>query len=92
LGLFCVWGLLFGFGGLWVFVVGGVWEVTQHPERPYTGTVMNGRDVYFQALYADRAVSQACIGCHNAHPDSPRRNFQMKDVMGGILIAIPMQP
>jgi hypothetical protein len=70
----------------------GLWEVTQHPERPYTGTVMNGRDVYFQALYADRAVSQACIGCHNAHPDSPRRNFQMKDVMGGILIAIPMQP
>jgi hypothetical protein len=70
----------------------GLWEVSQHPERPYTGTVMNGRDVYFQALYADRAVSQACIGCHNAHPDSPRRNFQMKDVMGGILIAIPMQP
>jgi hypothetical protein len=70
----------------------GLWEVSQHPERPYTETVMNGRDVYFQALYADKAVSQACIGCHNAHPDSPRRNFQMKDVMGGILIAIPMNP
>ena len=70
----------------------GLWEVSQHPERPYTETVMNGRDVYFQALYADKAVSQACIGCHNAHPDSPRRNFQMKDVMGGILIAVPMNP
>jgi hypothetical protein len=70
----------------------GLWEVNQHPDRPYTETVMNGRDVYFQALYADKAISQACIGCHNAHPDSPRRNFQMKDVMGGIVIAIPMNP
>jgi hypothetical protein len=70
----------------------GLWEVSQHPERPYTETVMNGRDMYFQALYADKAISQACIGCHNVHPDSPRHNFQINDVMGGILIAIPMKP
>jgi hypothetical protein len=69
----------------------GLWEVAQHPDQPYTGMVMNGRDVYYQALYADKAISQACIGCHNAHPDSPRRNFQLNDVMGGILISLPVQ-
>ena len=69
----------------------GLWEVSQHPEHPYTGMVMNGRDLYFQAVYADKAIAQACIGCHNAHPDSPRRNFQLNDVMGAILISIPME-
>ena len=46
--------------------------------------------MYLQAVYADRAVSQACIGCHNAHQDSPRRDFKEKDVMGGVLISIPI--
>ncbi|WP_447986394.1 Tll0287-like domain-containing protein [Nitrospira sp. Nam74] len=69
----------------------GLWEVSQHPEHPYTGMVMNGRDLYFQAVYADKAIAQACIGCHNAHPDSPRRNFQLNDVMGAIVISIPME-
>jgi hypothetical protein len=74
------------------FEQAGLWEVSQHPDRPYTGMMMNGRDLYFQAVYADRAISQACLGCHNAHPDSPRRNFQANDVMGGILISIRMEP
>ena len=69
----------------------GLWEISQHPDHPYSGMVLNGRDLYFQAVYADRAVAQACIGCHNAHPDSPRRNFQMNDVMGGIHISIPIK-
>jgi hypothetical protein len=69
----------------------GLWETVQHPDRPYTGMVINGGDLYYQAIYADKAVSQACIGCHNAHPDSPRRDHKMNDVMGGLLISIPLQ-
>ncbi|MGH7233023.1 MAG: Tll0287-like domain-containing protein [Nitrospiraceae bacterium] len=70
----------------------GLWETLQNPDRPYTETVMNGRDLYFQAIYADRAISQACIGCHNAHQDSPRRDLKINDVMGGIAITIPLEP
>ena len=36
------------------------------------------------------AVAQACIGCHNAHSNSPRRNFRLNDVMGGIVITLPV--
>jgi len=67
----------------------GLANVISQPDRPHTGFFENGRKWYFQALYSDRAVSQACIGCHNAHPDSPKRNFKQNDVMGGILITIP---
>jgi len=67
----------------------GLAAVITQPDRPYTGFYESGRKWFFQALYADRAVSQACVGCHNAHPDSPKRDFKQNDVMGGILITIP---
>ncbi len=68
----------------------GLESVRTHPERPYTETVTSGTEQVFHALYADRAVSQACLGCHNAHARSPRRDFKMDDVMGGIVITIPL--
>ena len=52
---------------------------------------MNGPDAYMQAVYADRAISQACIGCHNAHPDSPKRDFKQNDIMGGMFISVPLK-
>ncbi|MGE3154969.1 MAG: DUF3365 domain-containing protein [Nitrospiraceae bacterium] len=63
--------------------------ITQ-PNRPYVGFTEVGESLYFQAIYADRAVTQACIGCHNAHPNSPKRDFQLDEVMGGIVISIPL--
>lgn len=68
----------------------GLEDVLTHPEQPYTHSVARDREQYFEALYADRAVTQACIGCHNAHPESPKRDFRMNDVMGGIVITIPL--
>ncbi|MGH7230152.1 MAG: Tll0287-like domain-containing protein [Nitrospiraceae bacterium] len=68
----------------------GLEAVSKDPDQPYTGFVKSGRSRYFQAIYADIAVSQACIDCHNAHPNSPRRDFKLKDVMGGIAITIPI--
>ena len=68
----------------------GLEDVQMHPERPYTHSVARDREQYFEAVYADRAVTQACIGCHNAHPESPKRDFRMNDVMGGMVITIPL--
>jgi len=69
----------------------GLEAVGQHPERSVTGTVKVGNQTYFQAIYADRAVSQACVACHNAHPESAKKDFKMNDVMGGLVIEIPLE-
>ena len=69
----------------------GLMATQQNPDRPYTEVVMNGADAYLMAVYADRAVSQACIGCHNAHQDSPRHDFKQNEVMGAIMITIPLR-
>lgn len=68
----------------------GLAEILANPDRPFTGVVTEGGISVFQALYADKAVSQSCVGCHNAHPNSPKKDFKPRDVMGGILLSIPL--
>ena len=40
------------------------------------------------AVYADVASVEACVACHNAHPASPRRDFALGDVMGGVIVRV----
>lgn len=68
----------------------GLETILKHPEQPFNGFVKVGRDRSFQAVYADIAIAQSCVDCHNAHPNSPRRDFKLNDVMGGIVITIPV--
>jgi len=68
----------------------GLETVRAHPEESATTTVKIGEETYFQAIYADRAVSQACVDCHNAHPASPKKDFKVNDVIGGLVIEIPL--
>jgi hypothetical protein len=62
------------------------------PSTPVKGVVMSGKKRYFQAIYADQAISKACVTCHNGHLLSPKRDFKLNDVMGGIVITIPLHP
>jgi hypothetical protein len=73
------------------FEKAGLGTILTHPTKPHTGFVNEGGARYFQAVYPDLAVTQACIGCHNAHPDSPKRDFKINDVMGGMVISIPVK-
>lgn len=63
----------------------------RQPDRPVSGLVSSGKKQYFQAIYADRAVSPACVVCHNSHPLSPKQDFKLNEVMGGIAITIPIE-
>ena len=60
-----------------------------------TGTPQYGEESiagqkYFVAMYPDRATAKACWDCHNKHADSPRKDFKQNDVMGGVVIRIPL--
>ena len=64
--------------------------VGERPEQSVTRTIKIDDQTYFHAIYADRAVSQACVACHNAHPNSPKKDFQIGEVMGGLVIEFPL--
>ena len=68
----------------------GLEAVAADPATPFYGTETLGDRDYFTAVYADVAVAQACVTCHNNHLDSPRTDFELNDVMGGIVIRIPL--
>jgi len=68
----------------------GLEYVARNPTRPFIGTSKSGGKQYFQALFPDFAVTPACVSCHNTHPGSPRKNFKLNDVMGGIVLTIPV--
>ena len=66
----------------------GLEHVARNPARPFIGTSRFGGKKYFQVVYPDFAVTSACVSCHNAHPKSPKNNFKLNDVMGGIILTI----
>ncbi len=73
------------------FQKSGLGAILTHPTKPYTGYVKVGSARYFQAVYPDLAVTEACIGCHNAHPESPKRDFKVNDVIGAMVISFPVK-
>ena len=70
----------------------GLQFVMDNPEeRFYTEEKdLSGRRAMV-AVYADVASVQACVSCHNGHPKSPRSDFKLGDVMGGVVIRIFME-
>jgi hypothetical protein len=34
------------------------------------------------AMFPDRATAQACVSCHNEHPDSPKKDWVLNEPMG----------
>lgn len=69
----------------------GLEAVAGDPDRPYTGIVTKENGRYFTAIYADRAISPACVECHNNHALSPKRNYKLNSVMGGVIISFPLR-
>lgn len=63
--------------------------VAENPGKNFYSEETLGDKKYFTAVYPDVAVSEACIACHNTHKDTPRTDFKLGDVMGGVVIRIP---
>ena len=68
----------------------GLEYVADHPGENFYGEEELGGERYFAAVYPDYAVAEACVSCHNAHKDSPRTDARVGDVMGAVVIRIPM--
>lgn len=75
------------------FETAGLVEIESTGE-PFKGYQEVGDQAYFSAMYPDKAVAEACVTCHNTHPIHleryPDKVFEMDEVMGGIIINIPV--
>lgn len=68
----------------------GLEAVQANPTQPYSATFKGTSGQRFGTVYADLAVTRMCIDCHNTHSNSPRSDFKVGDVMGGLVISFPL--
>ncbi len=68
----------------------GLKYVADNKGKNYYTTEKLGGQEYFTAVYADTGVAPVCVSCHNEHPDTPKKDFKLGDVMGGVVIRIPI--
>jgi len=45
----------------------------------------------YTAMFADVAVAEPCVACHNAHEQSPKQDWQLNDIMGATTWLYPAQ-
>ena len=69
----------------------GLKYIAENKGKNYYAEEKLGGTTYFTAIYPDVGVAPVCVSCHNAHKDSPRRDFKLGDVMGGVVIRIPLE-
>jgi hypothetical protein len=69
----------------------GLEAVAKDPSKAFYKEETLGKTKYYTAVYADRAVSPACVSCHNEHKDTPKKDFKLGQTMGGVVIRIPMK-
>jgi hypothetical protein len=68
----------------------GLEAVQADPTQPYSSIFVGSSGRRFGTVYADLAVTRVCIDCHNTHSKSPRSDFNVGDVMGGLVISFPL--
>mgnify|MGYP001813140067 FL=1 len=69
----------------------GLQYIVDNKGKNYYTTEKLGDQEYFTAVYPDVGVAPVCVSCHNAHPDTPKTDFKLGDVMGGVVIRIPVE-
>lgn len=64
-------------------------QIAENPNSTYTAIdKYKGRE-YFHYAKAD-FMSQACVDCHNSHPDSPKIDWKKGDARGILVVKIPV--
>lgn len=64
--------------------------LTANPAGHFFRTDTSKGRAVMRVILADRASAQSCVTCHNAHPQSPKHDFRLNDLMGGLEIEMPM--
>jgi len=69
----------------------GLEAVVKNPEQAYYSEESLGGRRYFTAVYADKAIVSSCVNCHNQHASGIKKDFKEGDVMGGLIVRVPLE-
>jgi adenylate cyclase len=66
-------------------------QLRRFPERPYFAFVDDYRGGPALRYATARRMNESCVSCHNAHPESPYREWRVGDVRGVLEIIRPLE-
>ena len=66
----------------------GLQYVMANPDKAFYAEDDSAGQPSTVGIYADVATVEACVTCHNSHPQSPRHDFKLGDVMGGVIVRV----
>lgn len=69
----------------------GLAFITGHPDQNYSGQEMLGGRRYFTTVYPDIPAETACIDCHKRKSASNPQLYKIGDIMGGVVVRIPLE-
>jgi len=69
----------------------GLAFVTSHPTQNFYGPEMLGGRRYVTAVYPDLPAAAACVDCHKRRSVSNSRRYQAGEVMGGVVVRVPLE-
>ncbi|MBN4073198.1 HAMP domain-containing protein [Mariprofundus ferrooxydans] len=66
------------------------WEaLSKNPKQPFSSVVEENGRIMLHFATADIA-KQGCVACHNNHPASVKRDYQVGDLMGVLVVTAPI--
>jgi hypothetical protein len=69
----------------------GLQAVVEHPDTNFYSEESLGGRRYFTAIYADRATVPSCVECHDSQEGSAKKDFKLGDVIGGVIVRVPLE-
>ncbi len=67
------------------------WQaLTNDVEKTFTQVEIINGEAHVRVAVADTMVSEACVSCHNSHPQTPKNNWKLGDLRGVLEINIPI--
>ena len=61
-----------------------------NPDQFFTQLIQIDNKPFYRVARADVMNHPSCVSCHNAHPDSPKKDWQLGDVRGVAQATIPL--
>jgi Protein of unknown function (DUF3365) len=69
----------------------GLTFVASHPGENYYGKEMLGGRPYFTAVYPDLPAAASCVDCHNRRATSIQPRCKVGEIMGGVVVRVPLE-
>ncbi|VAW64613.1 Methyl-accepting chemotaxis sensor/transducer protein [hydrothermal vent metagenome] len=67
------------------------WQaLSKNPEQSFTKIETVNGDTSVRVAVADTMISEACVSCHNSHPQTPKNDWKLGDLRGVLEINIPI--